>query len=31
MIAIAGFFRHQLSQNKNYEFAVKPKWKLTEI
>ena len=31
MIAIAGFFRHQLSQNKNYEFSVKPKWKLTEI
>jgi N6-L-threonylcarbamoyladenine synthase len=31
MIAIAGFFRHQLSRNKNYEFAVKPKWKLTEI
>ena len=31
MIAIAGFFRHQFSQNKNYEFSVKPKWKLTEI
>jgi len=31
MIAIAGFFRHQLSHNKNYEFSVKPKWKLTEI
>lgn len=31
MIAIAGFFRYQLSQNKNYEFSVKPKWKLTEI
>jgi N6-L-threonylcarbamoyladenine synthase len=31
MIAIAGFLRHEISQNKNYEFSVKPRWKISEI
>lgn len=31
MIALAGCFRHQLSASTNYEFSVKPKWKLNEI
>jgi len=31
MIALAGYFRHQLSASTNYEFSVKPKWKLNDL
>ena len=31
MIALAGFFRNKLSASTNYEFSVKPKWKLNDL
>jgi N6-L-threonylcarbamoyladenine synthase len=31
MIAIAGYMRNQLSKKTDYEFSVRPRWKLNEL